>query len=71
MRQGLSMQRIFQTILDWWLAKEGFEMGFLKLSQPMIAATMDIYKESMANLLPTPSKSPSTCATLCAWCRAC
>ena len=55
-----SMQRIFQTILDWWLAKEGFDMGFLKLSAPIIAATMDMYKASMVNLLPTPSKSHYT-----------
>ena len=55
-----SMQRIFQTIFDWWLAKEGFDMGFMKLSAPIIAATMDIYKSSMLNLLPTPSKSHYT-----------
>ena len=55
-----SMQRIFQTILDWWLSKEGFDNSFMKLSQPIISATMDIYKESMANLLPTPSKSHYT-----------
>ena len=55
-----SMQRIFQTILDWWLSKEGFEMAYMKLSAPIIAATMDIYKASMANLLPTPSKSHYT-----------
>jgi dynein heavy chain len=52
-----SMQRIFQTILDWWLSREGFEMSFQKLSAPIIGATMDIYKESMVHLLPTPSKS--------------
>ena len=55
-----SMQRIFQTILDWWLRKEGFEPQFTKLSAPIIAATMDMYKASMANLLPTPSKSHYT-----------
>ena len=54
------MQRIFQTIFDWWLAKEQFDMSFMKLSQPIIAATMDIYKQSMASLLPTPSKSHYT-----------
>jgi dynein heavy chain len=55
-----SMQRIFQSIFDWWLAKEGFDMSFMKLSQPIIAATMDIYKASMLSLLPTPSKSHYT-----------
>ena len=55
-----SMQRIFQTILDWWLMKEGFDSGYVKLSSPIIAATMDIYKASMVSLLPTPSKSHYT-----------
>ena len=55
-----SMQRIFQTVLDWWLFKEGFESSYIKLSAPIIAATMDMYKASMLNLLPTPSKSHYT-----------
>ena len=55
-----SMQRIFQTILDWWLVREGFDMSYMKLSSAVIAGTMDMYKASMANLLPTPSKSHYT-----------
>ena len=55
-----SMQRIFQTILDWWLRKEGFEPQYARLSAPIVAATMDIYKASIVNLLPTPSKSHYT-----------
>ena len=55
-----SMQRIFQSILDWWLQKEGFDMSFVKISAPIIAATMDMYKAAMLNLLPTPSKSHYT-----------
>ena len=35
-------------------------MSFQKLSSPIIAATMDVYKASMLNLLPTPSKSHYT-----------
>ncbi|KOO34274.1 dynein heavy chain [Chrysochromulina tobinii] len=55
-----SMQRIFQSIFDWWLSKEQFDNGFLKLSGSIIAATMDMYKAAMLNLLPTPSKSHYT-----------
>ena len=35
-----SMQRIFQTILDWWLVREGFDMSYMKLSSAVIAGTM-------------------------------
>ena len=55
-----SMQRIFQSIFDWWLSKEQFDNGFLKHSGSIIAATMDMYKAAMLNLLPTPSKSHYT-----------
>ena len=55
-----SMQRIFQTILDWWLRKEGFEPASRSSRQPIVAATMDIYKARCISLLPTPSKSHYT-----------
>ena len=35
--QDTSVFLIFQTILDWWLVKEAFDMGYQKLSAPIIA----------------------------------
>ena len=35
----------------------GFGNDFLPCGQEIVAATMDIYKGSMLNLLPTPAKS--------------
>eukprot|EP00965_Chrysotila_dentata_P012157 398782-Pleurochrysis_carterae.AAC.1 len=55
-----SMQRIFQSIFEWWFRKEQFGPEYLRLAAPIVAATMDSYKASMANLLPTPSKSHYT-----------
>ena len=55
-----SMQLIFKTILDWFLVKEGFESEYQRLSAPIIGATMGAYQRSLANLLPTPSKSHYT-----------
>jgi len=56
----VSMQRIFQTIVEWWLRKESFPMEYLRLATPLVGATIDAYKESIASLLPTPSKSHYT-----------
>jgi dynein heavy chain len=55
-----SMIRIFQTILDWWIDCSGFESAFKTRSGPIIAATMEAYKLSVQNLLPTPTKSHYT-----------
>jgi dynein heavy chain len=51
-----SMVRIFQTILDWWLDRSGFDSSFRTRSSSVIAATMGAYKASVENLLPTPTK---------------
>ena len=55
-----SMQKIFQTILEWWLHREGFEGPYTRMAPNVVAATMDMYKASITNLLPTPSKSHYT-----------
>eukprot|EP00798_Chlamydomonas_sp_ICE-L_P012761 gene12761-16012_t len=49
---------IFSTILDWHLAsRPGFPQTVKATSPSLIAATLDVYKQSMAKLLPTPTKS--------------
>ncbi|KAJ1636010.1 P-loop containing dynein motor region D3-domain-containing protein, partial [Pavlovales sp. CCMP2436] len=55
-----SMVRIFQTVLDWWLDRSGFDDSFRSRSSSVIAATMGAYKASVENLLPTPTKSHYT-----------
>ena len=51
---------IFQTILSWHLESGGFPQGCKQLGPNIIAATLDVYSQSMAKLLPTPSKSHYT-----------
>ncbi|KAL8573170.1 Dynein heavy chain 3, axonemal [Nucella lapillus] len=51
-----TMTRIFGSICDLHFAK-GFDGSFLRNGKLMVAATMDVYKESISQFLPTPSKS--------------
>ena len=51
---------IFKTILDWHLTSKGFPEACKKLGAGIIAATLDIYSQSMSKLLPTPTKSHYT-----------
>ena len=51
---------IFKTILDWHLTSRGFLEPCTKLGAGIIAATLDIYSQSMSKLLPTPTKSHYT-----------
>ncbi len=51
---------IFQTILSWHLETGGFPDSCRKLGPGIIAATLDMYSQSMAKLLPTPTKSHYT-----------
>ena len=51
---------IFKTILDWHLRRGGFPAAVQQLAGGIIAATLDVYAQSMARLLPTPAKSHYT-----------
>ncbi len=51
---------IFHTILSWHLETGGFPDSCRKLGPGIIAATLDMYSQSMAKLLPTPTKSHYT-----------
>jgi len=51
------MVRIFGRIMDWHMTTKGFTKPFADLGQTLISATVSVYKNAMANLLPTPAKS--------------
>ena len=51
-----TMSKIFTSIVDWHFTK-GFEGFFSRAGKLIIQATMEIYKQTIANFLPTPSKS--------------
>lgn len=52
-----TLSHIFRTILDWHLAARQFPAAVKALSGQLINATLDVYSQSMARLLPTPTKS--------------
>ncbi|RZF38562.1 hypothetical protein LSTR_LSTR006157 [Laodelphax striatellus] len=51
------MVTIFSKIMLWHLDTRGFSKEFDPCIDQMVFATLFIYKQSLANLLPTPSKS--------------
>ncbi len=52
-----SLEHIFRTILDWHLSTRGFPHQVANLAPSLISATLEVYSQSMAKLLPTPTKS--------------
>lgn len=56
----VTLNRIFETILEWHLNGKLFEKEVRSLAKPLVAATRAIYRSSMVNLLPTPRKSHYT-----------
>ena len=56
--EGESLHRIFQTVLQWYLAKFPSQVG--ALSGNVVRATVDVYHSISANMLPTPAKSHYT-----------
>jgi dynein heavy chain len=55
-----AMTTIFTRILSWHLMAKAFNDSFKKIVPKIIAATLQVYKGAIANLLPTPSKSHYT-----------
>lgn len=51
-----TMSLIFSRIVDWHLTK-GFTPEVKAIGTSVVKATMSVYKNAMANLLPTPAKS--------------
>ena len=52
-----SLQRIFVTIMEWFLASFP---PIKSMARAIVAASVDVYKRAMAGLLPTPAKSHYT-----------
>jgi dynein heavy chain, axonemal len=52
-----TMIKIFSTIVDWHFAKPGFESFFIRAGKMIVAATMEVYKQTIEKFLPTPMKS--------------
>lgn len=51
------MKMIYRNILSWHLLVSGFPDEFDDCVDPIVDATLALYKEAIKNLLPTPSKS--------------
>jgi len=52
-----TLNRIFTSILDWYMGKEGLPDSLCNLKQGLISATLDVYQKVSGTLLPTPTKS--------------
>lgn len=55
-----TMTRIFSNIFSFSLKKSNFPTEYFTSGSQIVAATMEVYKEAMSNLLPTPAKSHYT-----------
>ena len=55
-----TMTRIFSNIFSFSLKKSGFPAEYFTSAAQIVSATMEVYKEAMSNLLPTPAKSHYT-----------
>lgn len=51
------MTTIFSKIVSWHLDSRGFDMSFGICGEQIVLGTLDIYKETLKYLLPTPAKS--------------
>ncbi|KFO19799.1 Dynein heavy chain 7, axonemal [Fukomys damarensis] len=55
-----TMVRIFSSIVAFYLKVHAFSPEYFSIGNQIVSGTMEIYKQSMENLLPTPTKSHYT-----------
>lgn len=55
-----TLAKIFETILDWHLSGTGGSEAVQQMTKGLVSATTEVYRSSLANLLPTPKKSHYT-----------
>uniref|UniRef100_A0A8C6IBT9 Dynein axonemal heavy chain 12 n=1 Tax=Mus spicilegus TaxID=10103 RepID=A0A8C6IBT9_MUSSI len=55
-----TMVRIFSSIMAFYLRTHAFSPEYFVLGNQIVSGTMEVYKQSMGNLLPTPAKSHYT-----------
>lgn len=55
-----TMVRIFSSIMAFYLRSREFPPDYFIVGNQIVSGTMEIYKQSMENLLPTPAKSHYT-----------
>ncbi|XP_029397555.1 dynein heavy chain 12, axonemal [Mus pahari] len=55
-----TMVRIFSSIMAFYLRTHDFSPEYFVLGNQIVSGTMEVYKQSMGNLLPTPAKSHYT-----------
>ena len=54
------MTRIFTTIFGWWCQNQLPAVSVSAINAPVVAATLEVFKEVSAGLLPSPAKSHYT-----------
>uniref|UniRef100_A0A8C3D352 Dynein axonemal heavy chain 12 n=1 Tax=Cairina moschata TaxID=8855 RepID=A0A8C3D352_CAIMO len=55
-----TMVRIFSTVVSFYLRAQEFTPEFFSVGNQIVAATLEVYKKAIKNLLPTPAKSHYT-----------
>uniref|UniRef100_A0A8C7ME80 Dynein axonemal heavy chain 12 n=1 Tax=Oncorhynchus kisutch TaxID=8019 RepID=A0A8C7ME80_ONCKI len=55
-----TMVRIFSNVVAFYLRNNEFPPDYFTVGNQIVAATMEVYKKAMDNLLPTPAKSHYT-----------
>ena len=52
-----TMMKIFTSITDWHFGAKSFDASFTRAGRMLVSATLEIYKKTIDQFLPTPSKS--------------